>query len=49
MIARRLAWVGVLVIMLFSNLPAENQGSVLLNDQELVERARAIPSENFNA
>ncbi len=42
MMARRLAWLGVSVIMLFSNLPAENQGSVLLNDQELLERARAI-------
>jgi len=42
MTTRRLAWLGVMVIMLSLNLPAENQGSVPLNEQELLEQARAI-------
>lgn len=42
MTTRRLAWLGVMVIMLSFNLPAENQESVPLNERELLERARAI-------
>ena len=42
MTTRKSALVGVLLIMLFSNLPAETQSSAQLSDQELLERARAI-------
>lgn len=49
MTTRRLAWLGVMVIMLSFNLPAENQESVPLNEQELLERARAIHQRIFNA
>ncbi|HOE14575.1 MAG TPA: dipeptidase [Candidatus Saccharicenans sp.] len=42
MTTRRLAWLGVMVIMLSSNLSAENQSSIPLNEQELLEKARAI-------
>ena len=42
MATRRLALTGVLLMMLFSILPADNQSSAGLSDQQLLERARAL-------